>query len=96
MRKCPYCKSTVSPWSVIKPGLWKDTRIKCKACGKEISEYWAQTNIFAWIILGILSVVFTNLLDDAWYLELLYLFLFICVLLVLTYLFIPLKRIGEE
>jgi len=81
---------------VIKPGLWKDTRIKCKACGKEISEYWAQTSIIAWIALGIIYAVFIMFLDSVWYLELFYILLFVCCLLVLAYLFIPLKKLDEK
>ena len=96
MRKCPYCKSTVSPWSVIKPGLWKNSKIKCNACGKEISDYWAQINFLVWFVPAIITVIFIQLIDDVWYMELLYLFLFMCFLLVLAYLIIPFNKKEEE
>ena len=95
MRKCPYCKNTVSFWAVIKPGLWKDRKIKCNSCKEEISHYWEQVNIVAWIILGIVTVLFIELLDSVWYLELIYIFLFYVVLLILAYALVPLKKLSD-
>ena len=96
MRKCPYCQSRVSFWSVIKPGLYKDTRITCQSCGKPISEFWTYIPLPVWLGLGLLSVIVVNLLNSTWYWEILFLFLYFVVLLVLAYFMIPLKQIDEE
>ena len=95
MRKCPYCNHSISFWSVIKPGLWKDTKIKCNKCKKEISEYWEKTNIFMWLGLGVATLIFIELLDSIWYLEILYLFLFYAALLVVAYFIIPFTKAKE-
>ena len=95
MRKCPNCNNSISFWSVIKPGLWKDKKIKCTKCNKEISEYWAKTNILIWLFLGVATIIFIELLNSIWYLELLYLFSFYAILLVLVYFLIPFKKVDK-
>jgi len=96
MRKCPYCKNPVSVWAVIKPGLWQDQKIKCNSCGQEISKYWKQVNIVTWIVLGIVGFLFVEILDSVWYLELLYIFCFFCVVLILAYVLVPFNRLGDK
>jgi len=95
MRKCPNCSNLISFWSVIKPGLWKNTKIKCNKCNKEISEYWEKTNILMWIILGVAAIIFIELLDSIWYLEILYLLFFYAILLVLAYFLIPFSKVKK-
>ena len=92
MRKCPHCENAVSFWAIIKPGLWKDRKIKCNSCKEEISNYWEKVSIVVWIILGVVTFLFVELLDSVWYLELIYIFLFYIVLSILAYALVPLKK----
>jgi prepilin signal peptidase PulO-like enzyme (type II secretory pathway) len=44
-RKCPYCRSAVPFWSVIKPGIWGNDKIKCVNCNKELSRLWTMESL---------------------------------------------------
>lgn len=46
-------------------------------------------------MLGIVTVLFIELLDSVWYLELICIFLFYVVLLILAYALVPLKKLSD-
>ena len=43
-------------------------------------------------MLGVITFLFIELFDSIWYLELIYIFLFYVVLLILAYALVPLKK----
>jgi CXXC-20-CXXC protein len=92
LRRCPNCNETVSLWTVIAPGLWKDRKITCSHCGREISDSWEETNPFVWLVLGVVAAIFIDVLDSVWYLELSYIAAAWAFLIVLAYYFVPFRK----
>jgi len=80
----------------LRPGIWGEGKIKCNSCNEDISDYWEQSNILHWLVLGILSVIVIGLLDFVWYLDMLYLSLYFLMVAVVFCLFMPLKKLANN
>lgn len=97
LRTCPYCQSSFSPLAFARAGFWKEKALHCPTCHKTISEFGLYPPFLPYLTAAVIMVGTMQAITVGW---LIGLFLIpiggLIILMILSYLMTPLKRVELE